>query len=818
MKKFIALYVIVLLFQLFTAHSAQAGVINLERGKSLLAGFDPKFTQQLINTGTPKGPYYYESCPDSPTGKCFPDKKPGSGFYTLFYDDTQCALNSAELYDSVGENLGVPCPFYFQWKKEGDKSVGYVAVDSRKFKSASTKNLYIGIQENASYGSVESKNPMEGIYGGLDLRNINHSPFISNVESIDMDMRAKICYSEKETNVYVRLASYIGWFKSGTETYLERSQDLSLNVFTHIKGPYPSFFPNPVAHGKDLGEGLNYNTLHVDGKAYVKASSDPFLKDTTRDCSKKLSTQPWVSVKIPFAEMATDLINKGYLKKDVFNASRYSGGIVAGIEAWGKAKTELEVKNYRINLKTPSDTQAPFGKITTVSENLVSGTLDNPLRGNLGVAAIDIRNMNENVVSTCWEKGVYGSVTNEKFSLNLPKDEAEHTYAICASSDSIVRIFGYVTIAGSKSKAPTISLTSEPYVDHGSAPILSWSVIPAATCTVSSSNNDTKWTGRLSTSSGKKVVSPIITAQTYKIACVGSNGEKSERSLLVKVNPNIRFSASPESVDANQSATLTWTVTNAAKCTASGDWAGEKALVGEFKTAPLTQAKTYTLTCFKPNEIIGQKMSVVIKIKPTIVLNSSSLLTLRGTQTTLNWKVTNAEKCDAFGGWAGAKALSGSEKITITSPTNFGLTCYKPDGFSASKSFTAKIISPIQSFCHTFSTIINQPGNTASQSVSASEIRFVQTMLEKEGLTIASAEKTAGTYGETTKEAMKVFKSLNGMPADSIFGPGAIAAANKKYACVTSSLERESQIANVIISAEKIVEELKTFVRSLIAQ
>src|SRR6202011_2637237 len=55
---------------------------------------------------------------------------------------------------------------------------------------------------------------------------------------------------------------------------------------------------------------------------------------------------------------------------------------------------------------------------------------------------------------------------------------------------------------------------------------------------------------------------------------------------------------SPASITAGQSATLTWSSTQAASCTASGAWSGSEAATGSQAVTPTTSGSvTYTLTC-----------------------------------------------------------------------------------------------------------------------------------------------------------------------------------------------------------------------------
>jgi hypothetical protein len=64
--------------------------------------------------------------------------------------------------------------------------------------------------------------------------------------------------------------------------------------------------------------------------------------------------------------------------------------------------------------------------------------------------------------------------------------------------------------------------------------------------------------------------------------------------------PTVALSASPTSLTAGQSATLTWNSTNATSCTASGAWSGTQPTSGSTSTGALNTNSTYSLTCTGP--------------------------------------------------------------------------------------------------------------------------------------------------------------------------------------------------------------------------
>jgi uncharacterized protein (TIGR03118 family) len=76
-------------------------------------------------------------------------------------------------------------------------------------------------------------------------------------------------------------------------------------------------------------------------------------------------------------------------------------------------------------------------------------------------------------------------------------------------------------------------------------------------------------------------------------ACGGSGSSAAPAPM-----PTVAMSVSPASITAGQSATLMWSSTQAASCTASGAWSGGQAAMGSKAVTPATPGSMmYTLTC-----------------------------------------------------------------------------------------------------------------------------------------------------------------------------------------------------------------------------
>src|SRR4029077_17245202 len=80
------------------------------------------------------------------------------------------------------------------------------------------------------------------------------------------------------------------------------------------------------------------------------------------------------------------------------------------------------------------------------------------------------------------------------------------------------------------------------------------------------------------------------------VACGGGGGDGSS---VPTSNPVIvSIGASPTALTGGESATLTWSSSNATACQASGDWSGTRAFAGtQIVTPSLVRTFVYTLTC-----------------------------------------------------------------------------------------------------------------------------------------------------------------------------------------------------------------------------
>jgi hypothetical protein len=237
----------------------------------------------------------------------------------------------------------------------------------------------------------------------------------------------------------------------------------------------------------------------------------------------------------------------------------------------------------------------PNGQLVVVGRNngstamTVSGALTN-------VATPDFFEFYQTNSSVSLKRGNDVVVANGTFSVAIPAGTS-------------------FTLAGNNSTStslPVVSLSASPStVASGGSSTLVWTSTGADSCVASGG-----WSGVLTTN-GTQTLGSLASSATYTITCTGVNGSASQ-SVLVVVNaaqpaPTATISASPASVAAGASTTLTWNSANASNCVASGAWSGAVALSGVQVLSSLQTSGTYTLTCTGNGTI---SVSTVVTVSP----------------------------------------------------------------------------------------------------------------------------------------------------------------------------------------------------------
>jgi len=158
--------------------------------------------------------------------------------------------------------------------------------------------------------------------------------------------------------------------------------------------------------------------------------------------------------------------------------------------------------------------------------------------------------------------------------------------------------------------AATVALSANPAtLVLGETTTLTWSSTQATTCIASGG-----WTGSRPTVGNEMQTPAAAGAVTYTLTCTGAGGAGSA-TATVTVNapaaPTVSITAAPESVVLGAASMLTWSSTNAASCTASGGWSGDRGVSGnEAVTPTVVGATAYTLTCTGAGGVASAEASV----------------------------------------------------------------------------------------------------------------------------------------------------------------------------------------------------------------
>jgi hypothetical protein len=155
---------------------------------------------------------------------------------------------------------------------------------------------------------------------------------------------------------------------------------------------------------------------------------------------------------------------------------------------------------------------------------------------------------------------------------------------------------------------PTVSFSAAPAaIAAGQPATLTWSSSNANSCTASNG-----WSGSRPTA-GSQGVAPAATT-TYILTCTGAGGVASASALVTvatPVLPTVSISASPASIAAGSSSTLTWSSADAASCTASGGWSGARATSGSQAVSP-SSTTSYALSCTGAGGSASQSATVTV--------------------------------------------------------------------------------------------------------------------------------------------------------------------------------------------------------------
>lgn len=287
----------------------------------------------------------------------------------------------------------------------------------------------------------------------------------------------------------------------------------------------------------------------------------------------------------------------------------------------------------------------PYGTTTTLSWNA-----QNVISGSPCVASGD------------WSGAKSASGTFDTGNLTARRD-----YTLtCAgpSGDTVQKTFS--VLVGSPTPSPQVNLSAgSTLIPYNTETTLSWSVSNPSFTTSCVAEGD--WSGSRPFT-GSQATGKLTTDSVYILECFGSGGSQAKQ-VTVRVipppsPPNFRtYSVDPDHILYNSSTNITWDVQSAASCTASSDaavpfanWNGSVPLSGSRAVSGLTATTIFSLSCTGAGGTKRQDVTVRVEPQslqpPTISFFSADKNALVYNEaTTIRWKVTQADWCEASGDW-----------------------------------------------------------------------------------------------------------------------------------------------------------------------
>ena len=302
-------------------------------------GLDPGMTKALAASLYPNDPHYIEFCPDSPTGKCFGTIPNEGGFYTLPVE-----IQTGYLADLPKEATDG----FFKWKRENGELIAELTIDTtntKYFPSAVTSNFYNGLQINIPIGNY---------YAGNNFSNPIWSPTASKIEGAELEFRVKTCHHQNDDYSFT-----LHYYADFWSTSLQNGLTLAFNygiyqTWEELPDLFKSAFISQGQYMRDNGwneaDAKIYDTTFIiDSHRYgylpTPQQSVVFV-DTTQNCSMVLETQQWKKLHAPIKHWLEMLSFRNKIGDP--NNYKYIGGVIAGIEQWGRAKTILQVRRHRL--------------------------------------------------------------------------------------------------------------------------------------------------------------------------------------------------------------------------------------------------------------------------------------------------------------------------------------------------------------------------------------------------------------------------------------------------------------------------------------
>ena len=235
--------------------------------------------------------------------------------------------------------------------------------------------------------------------------------------------------------------------------------------------------------------------------------------------------------------------------------------------------------------------------------------------------------------------------------------------------------------------APSMTLTLSPnVVAAGQTTTLTWASTNSTSVAITPSILGDDVTS-VALSGSAAVVVPATT--TFTATATGAQGVTASASATVNIL-GVTLTASPTKIGPGQTATLSWTSSNAATLSIDQGIGVETAPAGSVVVSPAATT-TYTITA--TNGTATATATATVNAPLAVTLKASPANIAPGGQSTLTWASTGATSLSIDQGVPPISGANGSVTVSPTANTTFTITAVDGQGNSATSSATVNVVT-----------------------------------------------------------------------------------------------------------------------------
>lgn len=233
---------------------------------------------------------------------------------------------------------------------------------------------------------------------------------------------------------------------------------------------------------------------------------------------------------------------------------------------------------------------------------------------------------------------------------------------------------------------PTVTLSVSPaIVASGQVATISWATTNATSISITPSILQDDQTSL--DLSGSAVITP--SAKTVYTATAKGAGNATATAQATVDILAVGITASPTTINAGQSATLSWTSSNAAQGGVSIDQGiGTQAPSGSLTVSPAATT-TYTITAVNGTATATAQATVNAPLSVTLTANPANITP--GQQSTLSWNSRGAATLSIDNSVGPVKAPSGNQAVSPAQTTTYTITATDSGGHSTTAATTVTV-------------------------------------------------------------------------------------------------------------------------------